>query len=56
MQAFVSAHSTKSAALKAARLLRAQGQAIKVFHHGGVYTQPGRGLASYDRYEVVRIG
>lgn len=47
--------STKAAALKAARKLRSQGKTVKVFHHSGVYTQPGRGLASYDYYTVQEV-
>jgi len=45
-------HSSKAAALKEARKRRAGGETVKVFHHAGVYTQPGRGLASYSFYIV----
>jgi hypothetical protein len=45
-------HSTKAAALKEARKRRDNGETVKVFHHAGVYTQPGRGLVSYSHYLV----
>jgi hypothetical protein len=45
-------YETKKTALKVARAKRAEGKAVKVFHHAGVYTQPGRGLASYSYYTV----
>lgn len=43
---------SKSAALKKARQLRAKGQAVRVLHHAGIYTQPGRGIAAYSYYSV----
>lgn len=43
---------TKKAALTEARRLRAEGKVVKVFHHSGIYTQPGRGIASYSYYSV----
>jgi hypothetical protein len=45
-------YETKKTALKVARAKRAEGKTVKVFHHAGVYTQPGRGLASYSYYTV----
>lgn len=45
-------YSTKQTALKVARQKRAEGKTVKVFHHAGVYTQPGRGLAQYSYYTV----
>lgn len=48
-------YSTKATALKAARQKRNDGKTVKVFHHAGVYTQPGRGLAQYSFYTVVEV-
>lgn len=46
---------TKKAALTEARRLRAEGKTVKVFMHSGIYTQPGKGIASYCYYSVKTV-
>jgi len=48
-------YNSKKVALKVARAKRAEGKTVKVFHHAGVYTQPGRGLAAYSYYTVQEV-
>ena len=48
-------YDSKKTALKVARAKRAEGKTVKVFHHAGVYTQPGRGLAQYSYYVVQEV-
>jgi hypothetical protein len=55
MTATAAQYSSKATALKVARQKRADGKAVKVFHHAGVYTQPGRGLAQYSYYTVQEV-
>jgi len=51
----VKQHSSKSSAIRAAKAARAKGQAVKVFHHAGVYTQPFKGIAAYSYYVVQAV-
>jgi hypothetical protein len=48
-------YSSKATALKVARQKRADGKTVKVFHHAGVYTQPGKGLAQYSYFTVEEM-
>lgn len=46
---------TKKQAIQEAKARRAAGEAVKVFCHSGVYTQPGKGVVTFCNYFVKTV-
>lgn len=46
---------TKKQAIQEAKARRAAGETVKVFCRSGIYTQPGRGIATFCHYFVKAV-